>query len=156
MELKIVRRWLTEKTSIGLFLIQEVFECFTLEDKVRADGIKVAKATAVPAMRYRVTIDFSERFKRYMLHILDVPNFTGVRVHSGNDAEDTEGCPLVGQAKAVDEVLQSRAAYAAFFPKVSNAVGWDAKYNTTIYRLKEPTFITIVNDPESDTRLNTD
>jgi len=77
--------------------------CYTLEDQVRDLGVdgdkpenKVYGKTAIPAERYKITITFSEKFQKDMLYVNDVPDFTGIRIHSGNDADDTLGCILVG------------------------------------------------------------
>ena len=32
-----------------------------------------------------------------MPQILNVPNFKGIRIHGGNDHEDTEGCLIVAE-----------------------------------------------------------
>lgn len=75
--------------------------CYTLEDPIReVTGIPVAQwkivgNTAIPAGRYRVVMDMSQRFGRNMLHVLDVPGFSGIRFHNGISAHNTEGCILV-------------------------------------------------------------
>jgi hypothetical protein len=56
-----------------------------------------------------------------MPQILDVPNFQGIRIHSGNSAEDTEGCILVGQVKGIDYISNSRLAYKALYAKLEKA-----------------------------------
>ena len=122
MELRVERHWYSRKSTIGQLYVDGVYECFTLEDVVRPAGVKIPGATAIPAGRYKVILDFSTRFQRNMLHVLDVPNFTGIRIHCGNDAADTEGCLLVGQNRLTDEVTQSRDAYDVFFPKVESAL----------------------------------
>lgn len=43
--------------------------------------------------------------------LLNVPNFQGIRIHSGNIPEDTEGCILVGLIKKIDRIDQSRIAF---------------------------------------------
>lgn len=60
---------------------------------------KVPRLTAIPAGLYRVRMTYSGRFKRWLPEILDVPQFTAIRLHGGNDADDTEGCILVGDHK---------------------------------------------------------
>jgi hypothetical protein len=50
--------------------------------------------------------------------LLDVPMFTGIRIHSGNTAEDTRGCILVGEWRAPDWVGDSRRAFARLFPLI--------------------------------------
>ena len=101
MDLALHRTSLGEKATLGHLDVDGVLECVTLEDVVRdlrPDGSgKIFGQTAIPAGRYKVITDFSAKFQKVMLHILDVPFFTGIRIHSGNTDENTEGCVLVGQ-----------------------------------------------------------
>lgn len=88
--------------------------CDTLEDKVRELGCeqdKVYAETAIPAGTYRVILTWSPHFKCYMPELLDVPYFKNVRIHWGNDPEDTKGCILVGENKQRGKVLNSKKAY---------------------------------------------
>lgn len=116
-ELLLKRRWYSDRSTIGALTLGE-FSCFTLEDRVRESGVKVQDKTAIPAGRYRVVVDFSQRFQRRMPLLLDVPMFTGIRIHSGNTAEDTRGCILVGEWRAPDWVGDSRRAFARLFPLI--------------------------------------
>ena len=122
-----VRRFITnEKSTIGRLLIDDVTECYTLEDKDRQlenGGIKVPKETAIPRGIYKVIVDWSNRFNRLMPHILDVPQFTGIRIHPGNTDKDTEGCILVGKKVSEDEnaVLESKLAYDPLFERIRTA-----------------------------------
>jgi len=124
MILKSVRKWFTAKTTISEVYVNEVFECYFLEDVFRPGDIfqvKVKGQTAIPRGTYQVIIDDSVRFKRRMPHILNVPNFEGVRIHAGNTAEDTEGCLLTGTRRDVDYVGQSRDAFDKLFAKIEQA-----------------------------------
>jgi hypothetical protein len=106
------------------------FEAFTLEDVCREQfdvvtgrwvwksEFKVPRQTAIPSGRYRLVIDFSQRYQRLMPHILDVPDFTGIRIHSGNTEVDTSGCVLVARVRTEDKVLESKLAFASFFPRL--------------------------------------
>lgn len=76
--------------------------CYTLEDEVReVEGSPVSEwkikgATAIPAGRYRITLEYSQRFGPDTLTINDVPGFAYIRMHAGNTEADTDGCPLLG------------------------------------------------------------
>ena len=124
MILNLIRYEISEndKAAIGKISIDGVFECYSLEDRVRPH--KIPGETAIPAGAYRVVIDFSNRFQRFMPHILDVPNFTGIRIHPGNTDQDTHGCILVGQThnlQGQDYIGQSRLAFDALFAKLEAA-----------------------------------
>ena len=115
MEIK-VERFKKDKYTHGLLSIDSSpFECYTLEDKVREGDIfkvKVQNETAIPTGRYEVILNMSNRFKTYMPLLLNVPNFEGVRIHSGNTKEHTEGCILVGFESGDDGFLgDSRDAF---------------------------------------------
>jgi len=122
MELKIIRNTFSEISTIGDFLIDGERFCFSLEDMTREPDVKISGKTAIPEGRYRVIIDQSKRFNRAMPHILDVPNFEGVRIHAGNRAKDTEGCPLLGFTKGIDCVGESKLAFNQFFDKLYMAL----------------------------------
>ena len=65
-----------------------------LEDEFRM--IKVYGETRIPAGRYRMVISLSPKFKRNLIEILNVLGFSGIRWHSGNTEDETDGCLLVG------------------------------------------------------------
>jgi hypothetical protein len=139
MELTLVRELSSDESTPGTLSVNEVFECFTLEDVVReVPGLqvaawKIASRTAIPVGTYNVVIDFSQRFEREMPHVLNVEGFDGIRIHSGNTSADTEGCILLGQARnGSDEVINSRAAYNAFFPKLQAAINNGERVSITI------------------------
>jgi hypothetical protein len=74
---------------------------------------KVKGKTAIPYGTYRVAWTLSNRFGRSTLQLLGVPGFGGIRIHPGNDADDTEGCLLPGLSRPPAEpykVVQSRRA----------------------------------------------
>ena len=50
--------------------------------------------------------------------ILDVPNFSGIRIHSGNTENDTEGCILVGENKVIGKVINSRIIFNKLMSKL--------------------------------------
>ena len=116
MNLRLLRKTFTEESTIGVLSINGATECFTLEDKVRA--VKIAGKTAIPAGIYEVVITFSDRFRKPLPLLLNVPNFAGIRIHPGNTAEDTEGCILVGQTQGTNQVGKSKVAFAALFAKL--------------------------------------
>ncbi|MEK0431759.1 MAG: hypothetical protein RL139_1563 [Gemmatimonadota bacterium] len=114
MNVLVRRRWFTERSTISDVLIDERWFCFALEDRIRAPGVKVPRATCIPAGRYRLIIDRSQRFGVDMPHVLDVPGFTGIRIHAGNTDADTEGCLLLGSARSSGKVMHSRVACDRF------------------------------------------
>lgn len=100
--------------------------CLILEDVVR-EGPKVYGKTAIPFGRYRVVIVNSPRFKRELPLLKDVPGFSGILMHSGNSAKDTEGCLLPGLARiTLDDGTQfiqhSRDAFNEIMPKIREII----------------------------------
>ena len=75
---------------------REVYRFHTIEDPVRTDGKKVWGDTAIPAGTYTVRVRYSNRFKKDLPGIENVPGFDGVLIHGGNTKLDTHGCILVG------------------------------------------------------------
>ena len=84
-----------EANNIGDFFIDGELFCYSLEDEIRYEGKKVYGKTAIPDGKYEVVLTMSNRFKRIMPLLLNVPNFEGVRLHGGNTAENSHGCPLI-------------------------------------------------------------
>lgn len=122
MEINLIRKEFSDQSTIGDFIIDGEWFCFSLEDMVREPGVKVPGQTAIPEGRYRVVIDQSDRFRRAMPHILDVPGFDGIRIHNGNTEADTRGCPLLGFTKDRNSVGKSIPAFNQFFDRLYMAL----------------------------------
>lgn len=117
MRLTLRRTALKPTYTIGRLEVDGAYFCDTLEPTVRDanrngvfDGAerKVCGNTAIPYGRYKVTLTLSPRFGRILPLLHGVPEFSGVRIHSGNTAEDTQGCILVGFNRERGKVLDSR------------------------------------------------
>ena len=129
MKVKVIRKWFTDESTMGEMFVDDVFLCYTLEDKDRnlkqTDTLmwiksnKIFGKTAIPYGTYSGLFTMSNRFKRVLPEIKDVKGWAGVRIHSGNTAEDTLGCILLGKSKAYDKIFESRLAMSEFFLKVA-------------------------------------
>lgn len=109
MKIEVKRTALKNAYTIGKMYVDGAYFCDTLEDKVRDlfNEDKVAKQTAIPAGVYQVDLTMSSRMKRELPILISVPFFEGIRIHKGNTPEHTEGCILVGENKAVGQVINS-------------------------------------------------
>ncbi len=131
LELLLDRDIRTRNTTIGVLYVDGKFECFTLEDRDRGltssmslDTLKEKKVygkTAIPEGRYSVGITYSPTFKKKMPLINGVPGYSAVRIHPGNDEDDTLGCILPGTSRAIDWVSNSRNAFNSLWAKIEAA-----------------------------------
>lgn len=126
MDIRIDRLYKKEDYTIGNLYINGKYLCNTLEDKVRdmeTEEDKVYGETAIPEGRYEVVLSYSPHFKKILPELLDVPMFKDIRIHAGNDKEDTKGCILVGENKEVGKVINSRKTMKKLMSRIKTA--WD-------------------------------
>lgn len=150
MNLAMYRFGKGDDSTLSTLDVDDVFECFVLEDELRR--IKVRGETAIPAGRYEIKLrtdspkfepKYGARFPFHegMLWLQDVPNFDWVYIHIGNDDKDSDGCLLTGEVPQVYPdgeftVGRSEAAYVRLYKKVIAAL-----------HRNERVFITILDDP---------
>lgn len=125
MRLTLIRKWNKKDYCIGDLYIDGVWFSNVLEDTDRGLDDKMSEAeilkkkvkgqTAIPSGVYPVYITWSPKYKKPMPLIENVKGYSGIRIHSGNSAKDTEGCLLVGKNKEVGKVLESRKTYNELF-----------------------------------------
>lgn len=81
---------------------------------------KVYGKTAIPVGTYKVDMTTSPKFanrvwgKRYngkVPQLLNVPGFSGVRIHPLNTAEDSLGCIGLGENKIKGKIINSTVTY---------------------------------------------
>lgn len=132
MELTLLRTQKTELSTISQLFVDGKHECFTIEDTDRGltqdmplaelQKLKIFGKTAIPTGRYQIKITFSNRFKKLLPELLNVPAYEGIRIHVGNYPRDTEGCILPGQVPSKDCVLKSKPAFDALFAKIKKSL----------------------------------
>lgn len=128
MNLLLERLQFDPDVTIGSLSVDGDFRCWTLEDAVReVPGRPVAEwkvpgKTAIPYGIYAVQITFSQRFQKPLPLLIAVPGFTGVRIHPGNTANDTEGCILVGRDRYSKSIGHSIMAFAPLFAELQHAL----------------------------------
>ena len=113
------------------------FLAYTLEDEYRKH--KNSKETRIPAGTYTIKLrnegGFHQRYtKKYpsihrgMLHIIDVPGFEYILIHTGNTDEHTAGCLLVGDSQENNVIIKdgfigkSTNAYKRIYKDISSAI----------------------------------
>lgn len=118
----------TSEATIGEMTCDGEPMGYVLEDVVRevpgapVSAWKVPGETAIPSGRYRVIVTESDRFGRRLPLLLDVPGFSGIRIHPGNVAANTEGCLLPGLTAAGAMVFRSRDACQAWQDRIETAL----------------------------------
>lgn len=137
MELTLNRIFLGSSATIGELLINDKHLCDTIEDRVRPEGEKVYGKTAIPEGTYEVKLTHSPRFKKILPEILNVPNFSGIRIHTGNSSKDTEGCIIVGtwDGEKEDWVGNSRIAFDELMALLEEATNNKEKVTITVKSL---------------------
>lgn len=144
MELLLRRIARCDTYTIGHLYIDGKYFCDTIEDKDRGlkqnmqpsviRAIKRKGVTAIPAGRYRVTLEVkspkfsAKKYEKnygfcggYLPRLINVPGFDGVLIHIGNTARDTDGCLLVGKNTKVGKVLESRAVFVKLYEELKKA-----------------------------------
>ena len=134
MELTLNRIFLGSSATIGELYVDGEHIADTLEDRVRPEGEKVYGKTAIPEGTYEMVVSYSPRFKKILPEILNVPNFSGIRIHSLNKAEESEGCIGVGEwnGKDTNWISNSRKAFNKLFAILQEASDRGEKIAITI------------------------
>ena len=140
MELEVLRISSGEDSTSGLLFDvtnKRKFLCYTLEDEYREE--KIMGETRIPSGTYEVVFRKSGGFhnkyvKRYgemhrgMLHIINVPGFEYILIHTGNTDEHTAGCLLLGDTQTNNQIAKdgfigsSGQAYKRLYPKIAKAI----------------------------------
>lgn len=124
MELRIRRVALKDDYTIGKLekKVERGYEriCDILEDAVR-NGEKIYGQTAIPYGKYEIDMssishafkkrEWAKKYKGIVPLLKDVPNFSGVRIHPANSAEELFGCLATGLNISVGRVTSSTAMY---------------------------------------------
>ena len=130
MELKLKRLYKKSDYTIGKLYVDGEYFCDTVEDTDRGlsqdmknstiDAKKIYGKTAIPTGRYSVVLSYSNKFKKTLPLLKDVLGFGGIRIHSGNTAEDSLGCIIVGENKIKGGVINSRQTMEKLMYRLRN------------------------------------
>ena len=120
MELEIRRYNFGPLQCEGILKVNGEYLCDTLEPKAIdwSKQKKVKGVTAIPEGRYRLVMSYSMNFHREMPYLENVPEFSGIMIHTGNVATrpdgnpgDSQGCILVGTNSGQATLYGSRVAF---------------------------------------------
>lgn len=92
-------------------MIENQFLCNILEDKFRGNDLKNKKVpgeTCIPEGCYEIKLVYSPHFKRKLPQLQNVPFFTNILMHVGNEPKNSLGCLLPGENKEIGKVLNSK------------------------------------------------
>ena len=142
MELRLERKYRSSKYCIDKLYINGKYFSDALEDPDRGltdsmsleeiKKVKIKGNTCIPYGTYNVTITYSPRFKKNLPLINNVKGFGGIRIHSGNTPQDTEGCLLLGFNRVKGQVVDSRVTVSKFITQMQQALNKGEKVTITI------------------------
>ena len=142
MELRLERKYRNNNYCIDKLYINGKYFSDVLEDPDRGltdtmsleeiKKIKIKGNTCIPYGTYNVTITYSPRFKKNLPLLNNVKGFDGIRIHSGNTPQDTEGCLLPGFNKVKGQVIDSRVTTDKLIAQIQQALNKGEKVTITI------------------------
>ena len=117
----IIRFESNDQATYGLLKIIEndriLFECVTLEKAWKDNKNNIS---CIPAGVYSVMKTYSNRFKKPLYLIDEVPGRSGVRIHPANFASQLQGCIALGShfadidSDGIKDVVNSRDTQEKF------------------------------------------
>jgi hypothetical protein len=118
MELILERKVHNENSTEGNLYINGKWAYHTIEDRVRAKPgewkkeLKVYGKTAIPYGKYPVLVTWSNRFKRPMPGVFNVPDFEGIRIHWGTSELSSAGCIIISRKanNEADKLILDKSA----------------------------------------------
>lgn len=147
MEIFLIRGNFNDEYTEGRLFIGGAYICDTIEDCDRGldNGMpeevilkkKVYGKTAIPVGRYKVTIDWSNKFQKNLIRILNVKGYDGIRMHSLNEASQSLGCIGVGKKTSDGWIGESRKTYSIIHKIVEEALRQGDRVYLTIERKTE-------------------
>lgn len=155
MEIKVIRNFLGGSYSVGRMVIDGKKFCDTLEDVsrkvdstmpfvstgnsrgywVNKDGKRIEKVygqTAIPTGTYKVSVAYWSKFKVNVPYVHEVPGFTGILIHNGTSAKNTEGCVLVGENSVKGQLRNGKKYMTELTSMVASAIKAGKKVRLTI------------------------
>ncbi len=142
MDLKLERKYRNNNYCIDKLYINGKYFSDVLEDPDRGltdsmtleeiKKIKVKGNTCIPYGTYNITITYSPRFKKNLPLLNNVKGFDGIRIHSGNKPQDTEGCLLPGFNKVKGQVINSKVTTDKLIAQIQQAINKKEKVIITI------------------------
>ena len=155
MKLLLKRIYTCKDYTIGRLYADNIYICDTIEDTDRGldcnmplsklQQLKVANVTAIPSGTYTILMNVvSPKYSKsnYYMNVCNgkvprldnVPGWSGVLLHVGNDQDDTSGCILVGYNKVRGKVLNSKTAFEKLYAILKKAYNNGEKITLTIER----------------------
>lgn len=95
-KVKIRRTHSTDKVTIGELTYSDettFLKLATLELPWKNNQRSIS---CIPKGTYKVTTTYSNRFKKNLWEVLNVPGRSGIRIHAANYASQLEGCIALG------------------------------------------------------------
>ena len=142
MELRLERKYRSNNYCIDKLYINGKYFSDALEDPDRGltdsmnleeiKKVKIKGNTCIPYGTYNVTITYSPRFKKNLPLLNNVKGFDGIRIHSGNTPQDTEGCLLLGLNKVKGRVVDSKVTVNKFIDIIQKALNKGEKVTIEI------------------------
>ena len=142
MELRLERKYRNNNYCIDKLYINGKYFSDVLEDPDRGltgtmsleeiKKIKIKGNTCIPYGTYNITITYSPRFKKNLPLLNNVKGFDGIRIHSGNKPQDTEGCLLPGFNKVKGQVIDSRVTTDKLIAQIQQVLNKGEKVTITI------------------------
>ena len=154
MEILVERKWKRNTYTIGRLYINGKMFCNTLEDKDRGleqnmplskiKEVKISSVTAIPKGTYNVRMDIiSPKYSTKpwylrnchgarMPRLENVPGYSGILIHPGNIASDTDGCILVGINDVTGMVTKSKETFLNLYSQMYSAYKKGEKISISI------------------------